>query len=170
MTESIFRFTNTGDTVGTIAATEIIEFNLSSSTKPDGTAKLVEPSFRIGRDINFHPTPRQIGDPLQDALAGVLDIEIAGFFVNRLNTLGPKNLTTWQIGSTSGAKTTDFPQGRFGMDISSFGGLLSLTPTPTLGYILYDIDVQDVEDPRDDVPFIARFYLNGTYTEFPGIQ
>lgn len=170
MTESIFRFTDTGDTVSGIDATEIIEFNLASSTKPDGTAKLVAPSFRIGRDVNFHSTPRKIGDPIQDALAGVLDVEVSGYFINHLNTLGPKNLVSWQISGASGAKTTDFPQGRFGMDLSSFGGLLSLTPTSTLGYILYEIDVQDVEDPRTEVPFIARFYLNGNYTEFPGIQ
>jgi len=55
------------------------------------------------------------------------------------------------------------PFGRFGIQIDSFaGGLLNETPTAILGYILYDVDVQDVDNPRDKVPFTAKFYLNGT--------
>jgi len=162
MTESIFRFTNSGDTVGSIDATEIIEFNLTSSVKPDGTARLVAPSFRMARDINFHPNPRKTLDPIQDSLLGILDVEVAGYFVNHNNTLGPKNLFNWQIGE---GDTDDFPAGRWGMDLSSFGGILSLTPDSTKGYYLYDIDVQDIEDPREQVPFIARFYRGGVISE-----
>ena len=162
MVESIFRFTNTGDAVGTIADTEIIEFNLISSIKPDGTASLVAPSFRMARDINFHPNPRRKLDPIQDSLLGILDVEVSGYFVDHNNTLGPRNLYNWSVGE---GDNDDFPVGRWGMDLSSFGGLLSLTPSSTEGYYLYDIDVQDVEDPRTEVPFIARFYRSGEIPE-----
>jgi len=163
MVESIFRFTNGSDNISNIASTEIIEFNLTTSVKPDGTARLVSPSFRMTRDINFHPNPRKTLDPIQDSLLGVFDVEVAGYFVNHLSTLGPKNLANWQIGESD---TDAFPEGRFGMDLSSFGGLLSLTPDITKGYHLYDIDLQDIEDPRTEVPFIARFYRSGVINEF----
>ena len=162
MVESIFRFTTAGDTIANRTAKDIIEFNLTTSTKPDGTARLVAPSFRMTRDINFHPNPRKTLDPIQDSLLGILDVEVAGYFVNNLATKGPKNLFNWSVGE---GDTDAFPVGRFGMDLSSFGGLLSLTPTSAVGYYLYDIDVQDVEDPRTEVPFIARFYRSGTISE-----
>lgn len=165
MTESIFRFTNPENTISGLSASEIIEFNLTPTVttgKPDKTAKLVAPSFRMARDINFHPNPRKTLDPIQDSLLGILDVEVAGYFVNHLSTLGPKNLFNWQIGESD---TDTLPVGRFGMDLSSFGGLLSLTPTATQGYYLYDIDVQDIEDPRTEVPFIARFYRSGVINE-----
>jgi len=164
MTESIFRFTDPGDQISTLDASDIIEFNLAPTVttgKPDGTAKLVAPSFRMARDINFHPNPRKTLDPIQDSLLGILDVEV-GYFVNHLSTKGPKNLFNWQVGE---ADTDTLPVGRFGMDLSSFGGLLSLTPTATQGYYLYDIDIQDIEDPRTEVPFIARFYRSGVINE-----
>ncbi len=164
MTESIFRFENSGDTIANRTAADLIEFNLKTSTKPDGTARLVSPSFRMNRDINFHPNPRKTGDPIQDSLLGVLDVEVAGYFVDNLNTLGPKNLFNWMI---QDGTSDDFSFGRFGLDLTSFDGLLSLTPTTTVGYILYDIDVEDIEDPRGQVPFVARFYRNGEYTVVP---
>ena len=162
MVESLFRLTNTGDTISTIAATEIIQFNLTSSTKPDGTASLTSPSFRMTRDLNFHPNPRKALDPVQDSLLGLVDVTVTGYFLNHLNTLGPRNLFNWSVGE---GDTDDFSFGRFGMDLSSFDGILSLTPTSTTGYYLYDIDVEDVEDPRDEIPFVAKFYRSGTISE-----
>lgn len=163
MTESIFRLTNTGDTEGNVSSTEIIEFNLPASTRPDGFSKLTQPSFKFERDVNFHPNPRRVGTPIQDSLAGILDVEVVGYFRNHLNSKGPTNLALWMLGD---AKTPDFTGGRWGLNLSSFDGLLSFVPTIQTGYILYDIDIQDVSDPRDEVPFIARFYLNGIYSEW----
>lgn len=162
MVESIFRFTNTGDTIANRTAKDIIEFNLTSSTKPDGTARLVAPSFRMTRDLNFHPNPRKALDPVQDSLLGLVDVTVTGYFINNLSTLGPKNLFNWSVGE---GDTDNFSFGRFGMDLSSFGGILSLTPTASTGYYLYDIDVEDIEDPRTEVPFVARFYRSGTISE-----
>ena len=51
----LFRFTNPGDTLGTIGDSEKIEFNLG--TAPDDTGRLIANKFRMSRDINIHPNP-----------------------------------------------------------------------------------------------------------------
>ena len=82
--------------------------------------------------------------------------------LNHDTTLGPKNLFNWSVDE---AVNDDFEWGRFGLTLDSFaGGLLNETPSSILGYILYDILVEDVEKPRDEVPFVAKFYRNGTIT------
>lgn len=153
----IYRFTSTGDTLSTIASTEKIEFNIG--TAPDSTGRLTFPSFRMSRDINIHPNPRRALNQIQDSLLGSLDVRLAGYFVDHANTLGPKNFFNWQVGN---ATNTDFPFGRFGLQLSLFAdSILDLTPTATTGYILYDVEIQDIEDPRDKVPFNCQLYRNG---------
>lgn len=153
----LYRFTSTGDTLQSIANSEKIEFNLG--TAPDSTGRLTFPSFRMSRDVNIHPNPRRALDQIQDSLLGLLDVRLSGYFIDHSNTLGPKNLFNWQVDP---ATNGDFPFGRFGLQLSMFaGGLLDLTPTNTTGYILYDVEVNDVEDPRDKVPFNCQLYRNG---------
>lgn len=164
MVDQIFRFTNAGDTIGSIGSTEKIEFN--TGTVPDSTGRTVQTSFRMSRDTNIHPNPRRVQDQIQDSLLGLTEVTVAGYFTTRATTLGPRNLFNFSVGSS---QNTDFPIGRFGLVLDSFSnGLLSLTPddTPnTFGYILTEIDVQEIEKPRDKVPFIARFYRNGDVFE-----
>lgn len=159
----LFRFTTTGDTIAGLADSEKIEFNLG--TVPDTTGKLTFPSFRMSRDVNIHPNPRRALDQVQDSLLGLLDIRLTGYFISHSSTLGPINLYNWQVGT---ATNSDFPFGRFGLVLNSLAnGLLNLTPTSTTGYILYDTEVNDVEDPRDEVPFTAQLYRNGDISTFP---
>jgi hypothetical protein len=93
----------------------------------------------------------------------MMEVVVTGYFVNHDTTLGPKNLYNWSVGD---ATNDDFQWGRFGLALDSFAnGLLNETPTVGdngKGYIMYDIIVEDVEKPRDEVPFIAKFYRNGT--------
>jgi len=154
----IYRFTALTDTIVGLAATEKIEFN--SGTVPDATGKMTSTGFRMPRDINIHPNPRRTLNQIQDSLLGLTDITVTGFFTSHATTVGPRNLWNWQREDATNAA---LPFGRFGLEIPSFSnGLLDQTPIAGTGYILYDIDVQDVDDPRDKVEFIARFYLNGT--------
>jgi len=153
----LFRFTNPGDTLGTLPSSEKIEFNLGSV--PDDTGRLIANTFRMSRDVNIHPNPRRALDQVQDSLLGLLEIVLNGYFVQHSVTLGPKNLFNWQVDP---ATNSNFPFGRFGLQLNgSFNGLLNLTPTTTTGYILYDVQVDDVEDPRDEVIFKAQLYRNG---------
>ena len=118
----------------------------------------------MASDLNPHLNPDIANNPIQDSLLGVTEVTIAGYFVNHNNTLGPKNLFNWSVEPDV---NTDFKFGRFGLILSSFGGLLSITPTTGLGgtgYMLAEVFVDDVEDPRTEVPFIARFLRNGTVT------
>ena len=159
----VYRFTNATDTLDTNAGTDIgptekIEFNLG--TAPDDTGRLTFPSFRMSRDVNIHPNPRRALDQIQDSLLGLLDVRLAGYFVDHANTLGPKNFFNWQVDP---ATNTNFPFGRFGLKLTSFAdSILNVTPTTTTGYILYDVEVQDIEDPRDKVPFNCQLYRNGS--------
>jgi hypothetical protein len=167
MVDNMFRFTNPGDTFASIGATEKIEFNFSA-VSPDDTGRHLVTGFHSRRDTNIHPNPRRVLDQIQDSLLGFIDVKVSGYFVGHATTLGPRNLYNWNIGL---AQTANFPVGRFGLTLDSFAnGLLNLTPdnTPnTIGYILYDVDVQDIESPRDEVPFTASLYRNGTITEVP---
>ena len=159
----IFRFTNDGDTLQNIDDTEKIEFNLG--TAPDNTGRLTFPSFKMSRDVNIHPNPRRSLDQIQDSLLGLLDVKLSGYFVDHKNTLGPRNFYNWQV---EPATTPDFPFGRFGLQLSSFAkSLLDVTPLSTTGYILYDVEVDDVEDPRDEAQFTAQLYRNGSISVIP---
>ena len=160
----IYRYTSRADEAGGVAGlgpTEKIEFNLG--TAPDSTGRLTFPSFRMNRDVNVHPNPRRTLDQIQDSLLGLLDVRLSGYFIKHSTTLGPKNFFNWQVGT---ATNTDFPFGRFGIQLDMMAnGLLNVSPTVDTGYILYDVEVQDVEDPRDKVPFNCQLYRNGTITE-----
>jgi len=159
----LFRFTNPGDTLATLAPSEKIEFNLGTS--PDDTGRLIANKFRMSRDVNIHPNPRRALDQVQDSLLGLLEIVLNGYFVQHSVTLGPKNLFNWQVDA---ATNSNFPFGRFGLQLNgSFNGLLNLTPTTTTGYLLYDVEVDDVEDPRDEVIFKAQLYRNGDIAVIP---
>lgn len=160
LVDSIFRLTNTGDTEASVGATEKVEFN--SGSVPDSTGKLVRTRFRMTSDLNPHPNPDTPLNQIQDSLLGIVEVTVAGYFVKHNTTLGPKNFYNWSVDPDV---NDDFRKGRFGLNLAAFGGILSLVPETGLagrGYMLAEIDVDDIEDPRDEVPFIARFFLNGT--------
>ena len=166
LVDTIFRLTNPSDIESTVADTEKIVFN--SGAVPDSTGKLVHTGFRMASDLNPHPNPDTQLNQIQDSLLGVIEVTIAGYFIAHKTTLGPKNLYNWSI---EDKQNTDFINGRFGLTIDSFAnGLLNVVPTVGLngtGYMLSSIFVDDVEDPRTEVPFIAKFFRNGSIAVVP---
>ncbi len=162
MADTIFRLTNPGDTEASVGPTEKIIFN--TGTIPDSTGRLVRPSFRMASDLNPHPNPDTKLNPIQDSLLGVLEVIVAGYFVDHNNTLGPRNLYNWSVDEDV---NNNFQFGRFGLTLSTMDGILDVVPTTGLngtGYMLAEIDVIDVDDPRTKVGFIARFLRNGAIT------
>lgn len=166
----LYRFTDAGDTLSGLGSGDIIEFNLEAVT-PDDTGRLTYPSFQMTRDTNIHPNPRRVLDQIQDSLLGIFSLTLNGYFIKHNATLGVRNLFNWSVGE---AINPEFTAGRFGLQLASFNGLLNLTPqgladAPTLpqGYVLYDMEVHDVEDPRDKVPFTVKLYRNGDISEVP---
>lgn len=168
----LYRFTNRTDTIAGLGSTEKIEFNLA--TVPDNTGRMTSPRLHMARDFNIHPNPRRALDQIQDALLGINDIRLTGYFTDHSSTLGPRNLRNWMVGTS---ENTDFPSGRFGLVLNSFaGGILNLQPVPrpsnpndedtvSAGYHLTEIDVEDVENPRDEMQFIVTLYRDGVISE-----
>lgn len=159
MVDTIFRFTNSGDTEVSIADTEKIEFN--TGTVPDSTGRLITTTFRMVSDLNPHPNPDVALNQIQDSLLGVVEVTIAGYFINHNATKGPANLYNWSVDPDV---NDDFRKGRFGVTLATMAGILNIIPTVGLngiGYMLSEIEVIDVEDPRTQVGFIAKFLLNG---------
>ena len=159
MADTIFRLTNPGDTEATVGSTEKIIFN--TGTVPDSTGRLVTTSFRMASDLNPHANPDIAGVPIQDALLGVTEVTVAGYFINHDNTIGPKNLFNWSVDPDV---NTNFRRGRFGLTLATMAGLLNVVPTVGLsgiGYMLSEVEVIDIEDPRTKVAFIAKFLRSG---------
>lgn len=159
MADTIFRLTNPGDTEASVGATEKIIFN--TGTVPDSTGKLVSTSFRMVSDLNPHSNPDIALNQIQDSLLGVVEVTVAGYFVDHNATEGPANLYNWSVDPDV---NDDFRKGRFGVTLATMAGILDIIPTTGLngiGYMLSEIFVDDVEDPRTKVPFIAKFFLNG---------
>lgn len=159
MVDTIFRLTNSSDTESSVGSTEKIIFN--TGTVPDSTGKLVSTGFRMVSDLNPHPNPDTPLNQIQDSLLGVVEVTVAGYFKNHNATLGPRNLYNWSVDEDT---NNDFRKGRFGLTLATLNGILSLVPTVGLagiGYMLSDVEVNDIEDPREEVSFIAKFFLNG---------
>jgi len=159
LVDSIFRFTNPGDSEASVGATEKIRFNIG--TVPDSTGKLVTTRFRMVSDLNPHANPDVQLNQIQDSLLGVVEVTVAGYFIDHNNTLGPRNLYNWSVDEDV---NNDFRKGRFGLTLATMNGILDIIPTVGLdgiGYMLAEVDVIDVEDPRTEVGFIAKFFLNG---------
>lgn len=167
MADIIARMTNIGDTIANVGPTEKIEFNFAGLV-PDNNSRHTGTNFRMVRDTNIHPNPRRQLDQIQDSLLGYLDVGISGYFVGHSIALGPRNLFNWSV---SEAQTPTFPVGRFALELDSFSnGLLNVQPDTqpnTIGYVLYDVFVDDMEEPRDEVYFEAKMYRNGTIAEVP---
>jgi hypothetical protein len=166
MVNTIYRFTNAADTEPALGKSERITFN--TGTVPDGTGKMTRTGFNMVTDLNPHPNPRRALNFIQDGLLGIMEVTVAGYFINHASTLGPKNLFNWSVEEKT---TDDFRAGRFGLIIDTFAeNLLTLKPTVGLngtGYMLSDVYVEDVEEPRDEVPFILKFFRNGSITPLP---
>jgi len=162
MADTIFRLTSSSDTEASVGSTEKIVFN--TGTVPDSTGKMISTSFRMTSDLNPHTNPTIAGVPIQDSLLGVTEVTVAGYFSSHNSTIGPKNLFNWSVDPDV---NSTFRRGRFGLTLASMAGLLNLVPTSGLagiGYMLSEIDVIDVEDPRDKVTFIAKFLRSGKVT------
>jgi len=159
LADTIFRLTNPGDTEASVASTEKIVFN--SGSVPDNTGRLITTSFRMTSDLNPHPNPDTPLNQIQDSLLGVVEVTIAGYFVDHNATKGPANLYNWSVDPDV---NDDFRKGRFGVTLATMAGILDIIPTTGLngiGYMLSEVEVIDIEDPRTEVGFIAKFFLNG---------
>jgi len=162
LADTIFRLTDPGDTEASVGSTEKIIFN--TGIVPDSTGKLVTTSYRMVSDLNPHENPDTPLNQIQDSLLGVVEVIVAGYFVDHNNTQGPANFYNWSVDPDV---NDDFRKGRIGLTLATMAGILNVIPTTGLngtGYMFSEIYVEDVEDPRTKIPFIAKFFRNGVIT------
>ncbi len=160
LVDAIFRVTNPGDDEGNVGSTEKIEFN-TGANEPDTTGRLTRIQYESGTDLNPHPNPGIPLNPIQDSELGQIQITLEGYFVNRTGTVGPTNLITW---NEEDKKNSDFRNGRFGLNLATMNGELSLEPTTGKngqGYILSSLRLVDFEGTAPKIGFIAVLKQNG---------
>lgn len=155
-TSSIFRVTTPGQNESTVNASNKIEFN--PGPVPDLRSRHVTTTVHMVRDISIHPNPNKSLSSIQDGKLGTIEAIIAGYFVESESSLGAVNLFNWM---TEEATSTDFKKGRFGIRIDDMP-ILTLTPSVSIGYILYDVFFDRPEDSQRELGFIAKFYRNGS--------
>jgi len=154
---AIFRSTLITDTEASLGASEKIEFNAGAI--PDSTGRIIQNSFNMRRDVNFHPNPGRVLDYATDSLLGTFEVVLTGYFISHGTTQGPARLKQFMIDP---AVNTALQFGRFGIRLdNSFNNTVDLTASATVGYILHFIDIIDAESPRDEVAFIAKLWRNG---------
>lgn len=133
-TITIYRVTNSGDTIGNIAAGEKLELDLDTDALLK-TAHCHDYSIEGGRDVAQNAVADQDLAEHQDT--GLGD-EIYAFFISiaqRSNSVvGGTNSEAQKLEDwyQEGSETDDFPAGRFGVQINDFV-VKSLVPTSTKG-------------------------------------
>ncbi len=152
---AIFRSTNLGDTEASLGGTEKIEFN--AGVVPDARSRQITSSWHATRDISIHPNPNKSLSSVQDGKLGTLEVIIAGYFINPALSGGANNLFNWMADP---ATNTDLKRGRFGIRVDDLIQV-TLTPSASIGYVMYDVFVQRPENSENELGFIAKFYRTG---------
>ncbi len=150
----IFRVTGAGDNETNVS--DKIEFNTGGV--PDANAKMTYSSWQMIRDVSPHPNPNTALTEMQDGLLGTFEITVAGYFLQPLTEVSGALLQTWQ--AQPGTIDTHFDKGRWGLRMDDMQEL-NLSPSATIGYLLYDVYVERPDDAVNEKRFILKFYRNG---------
>ena len=156
-TAAVFRIDAVGNTEATAkTANEIVEFN--GGDNPDALGSTDSLEVSLIEDVSLHPNPNRHLTQIQDGKLGVKEIILKGFFKTPDSAGGIAKFNNWMVNNKTNAA---LPYGRFGLRYDNMSQF-DLTPSATVGYILYDFKVRDVEEYQGKAEFVARFYLNGT--------
>ena len=156
-TASIFRIDANTETETTAeAANQTVEFN--GGVNPDALSSTDSLEVHYIEDVSIHPNPNRHLSQIQDGKLGTLEIILKGFFKTPNSAGAIAKFNNWMINDKTNAS---LPFGRFGLRYDNMSQL-NLTPSTTIGYILYDFIVKDVEEYQDKAEFTARLYRNGS--------
>jgi len=156
-TASIFRIDANGETEADArTANQIVEFN-GTSLNPDDQSYTESFKVHYIEDVSIHPNPNRHLSQIQDGKLGMIEITIKGTFTtpNTASAIGVFN--RWMIQDKT---NTALPFGRFGLRYDNMSQL-NLNPSSTLGYILYDFTLTDIEEYQNKAIWEARLYRNG---------
>lgn len=156
-TASIFRIDTTGETEITAeVANQTVEFN--GGGNPDSRSYIDSLEVSLIEDVSLHPNPNRHLTQIQDGKLGTKEVIVKGFFKTPDSAGGILKFNNWMIQDKTNAS---LPYGRFGLRYDNMSQF-DLTPSSTVGYILYDFKVKNVEEFQNKAVFEARLYLNGT--------
>ncbi len=156
-TASIFMITTNGDTELTAQlAGNTVEFN--GGATPDSRGYVDSMEVHLIEDISLHPNPNRHLTQIQDGKLGTKEVIIKGFFKTPDSAGGITKLNNFMLADKTNAS---LPYGRFGIRYDNMS-MFNLTPSASVGYILYDFVVKNVEEYQDKAIFTARLYLNGS--------
>lgn len=156
-TASIFRIDSNGDTESTArTAGNIIEFN-GTSLSPDDRSYTTSLKVHYINDVSLHPNPNRHLTQIQDGKLGLIELELQGVFETPDSASGIAKFHTFM---TQDKTNSSLPYGRFGLRFDNMSQF-DLTPSSTIGYILYDFEVMDVDEYQNKASWIARIYRNG---------
>ena len=156
-TNAIFRVTNAGDNEGNVASTEKIEFNTGAAV-PDATGKMIETRVHEIEDISFQPNPNRHLDQLQAGKLGTKEYILTGYIKKTGSSPIVVNFANWM---KQDKDITDFPFGRYGVRLDDMSDD-DVTPSATIGCLLYDVERFRPENQPEIIGFIAKLYRNGT--------
>ncbi len=155
-TASIFRIdANTETETSAETANQTVEFN--GGANPDALSSTDSLEVHYIEDVSIHPNPNRHLSQIQDGKLGTLEIILKGHFKTPNSAGAIAKFNNWMINDKTNAS---LPFGRFGLRYDNMSQL-NLTPSTTIGYILYDFVVKDVEEYQDKAEFTARLYRNG---------
>ena len=156
-TAAIFRIDAVNDTEASAkTANQLVEFN--GGDEPDALASCDSMQVHLIEDVSIHPNPNRHLSQIQDGKLGLKEILVKGHFKTPNSAGGILKFNNWMIQDKTNAA---LPFGRFGLRYDNMSQF-DLTPSATIGYILYDFIVKDVEEFQNKAEFEARLYLNGT--------
>ncbi len=157
-TSAIYRIDTTGETESdATTANEIIEFG-TGATNPDARSILKSVRIQHIEDLSIHPNPNRHLSQIQANKLGTIEYIIRGEFKRPDSAGGVTKLLNWM---TNDKTNTSLPFGRFGIRVDNISQL-DLTPSATIGLILFNSWIEDVEDFQSNAEFELHLYRNGS--------
>lgn len=157
-TAAIFRIDANGDTETTATSgNQIIEFNLGA-TNPDGRSHASSLEWGFVEDLGIHPNPNRHLSRISDSKLGTIGFKITGYFDRPSSAGGIARSINWMSQDKTNAS---LPHGRFGLRWDNMSQA-DLTPSSTIGLILYDFKVTDIPEFQSHADFVALLYRSGS--------
>ena len=157
-TASIFRIDATGDTeADAVTANQIVEFN-TGAVNPDSRSHLSSVKLKMIEDVAIHPNPNRHLSRVSDSKLGTIEYTITGYFDRPAAATGITRFFNWMIQDKT---NSDLDFGRFGIRVDNMSQV-DLTPSGTIGLILVDFEVADIDEFQSHAPFTARLLRSGS--------
>ena len=157
-TASVFRIDANLDTeVTAAAANQIVEFG-TGATNPDAKSHASSISIRYLRDVSVHPNPTRELSQLQDGKLGTIEVIITGFVDDPDNAGLFARVNAWMVNAQT---NSSLKFGRFGIRWDNMT-VLDLTPSGTIGYLISEFFMDDIEEYQNKATFTLKLLRNGS--------